>query len=135
MGDLALFVVATLLVVVLALVIVLTGRHTTAPANPMPSVLPIAGGSIGMDLADVHGRLDVILESLTDLHAAVTRRPAGAAPLGTLPPKEHRPQFVLTSEERTNKVLRKIYTCRVEGCPDTLIDEAPEPSLLGVDDG
>lgn len=89
---------------------------------------PIAGGSVD-PMMPIHEHLDQVMAAVTEVQEMIARRPAGAAPLGTLPPKPHRHQFMLTSEERTNKVLRKIYTCRVYDCPDTYIEEEPEPAL------
>jgi hypothetical protein len=121
----------SLLVVLVIVLVVLTFRvlHRAGDEDKRPLPPPIAGGAVGHELVEVHTRLDDVMTTLAVIREDILRRPAGALPLGTAPPKEHRPQFVLTSEERNNKVLRRIYTCRVEGCPDTLIDEEPEPTL------
>jgi hypothetical protein len=116
-----------LLLVLAGLVVIRVRSGDVAPARPLPP--PIAGGAVGSELVDIYSRLDEIMGAVTGLHEDVLRRPAGAAPIAVAAPKPHRHQFMLTSEERNNKVLRKIYTCRVEGCPDTYIDEEPEPVL------
>jgi hypothetical protein len=120
-------VVAALLLVLCALVYVRVRSGDAAPSRTLPP--PIAGGAVGAELVDIYSRLDEIMGAVTGLHEDVLRRPAGAAPIAVAAPKPHRHQFMLTSEERNNKVLRRIYTCRVEGCPDTYIDEEPEPTL------
>jgi hypothetical protein len=120
-------VVAALLLVLCALVYVRVRSGDAPPARPLPP--PISGGAVGAELVDIYSRLDEIMGAVTGLHEDVLRRPAGAAPIAVAAPKPHRPQYVYTSEERNNKVLVKIYTCRVEGCTDTQIIEEPEPVL------
>jgi hypothetical protein len=119
-------VIVALLVVVLGLSGWTMVREHQA-RRPLPA--PISGGAVGSDLVEIYSRLDDLMVAVNGLHDDVLRRPAGAAPLATAAPKPHRHQFMLTSEERNNKVLRKIYTCRVDTCPDTYIDEEPEPVL------
>lgn len=106
-------------------------RAISGLAGRVEGPAPIAGGeAVGLEL--VHQRLDDVLASMSALHQDITRRPAGALPLATEKPKEHRPQFVVTSEERTNKLLRYICTCRVDGCQDTLIlEQAEMPAIPG----
>jgi hypothetical protein len=120
-------VVTALLLALCALVYVRVRSGDAEPARSLPP--PISGGAVGAELVDIYSRLDEIMGAVTGLHEDVLRRPAGAAPIAVAAPKPHRHQFMLTSEERTNKVLRRIYTCRVNDCPDTYIDEEPEPVL------
>lgn len=118
-------------VVILLVAVLVVGAATMLrerrQQRPLP--LPISGGAMGADLVEIHTRLDDLMVAVTGLHDDVLRRPAGAAPLATAAPKPHRHQFMLTSTERNNKVIRKIMTCRVDTCPDTYIDEEPEPVL------
>jgi hypothetical protein len=120
-------VILMLLLVLAGLVVIRVRSGDALPARPLPP--PISGGAVGAELVDIYSRLDEIMGAVTGLHEDVLRRPAGAAPIAVAAPKPHRHQFMLTSEERNNKVLRKIYTCRVNDCPDTYIDEEPEPVL------
>lgn len=127
MTDVSPLVLLALFALVLA--VVATVRLRSQP-DGRSAPLPIAGGAPSAT-EEIQGQLVEIQTTLANLHEAVLRRPPGALPLGTEKPKEHRPQFVLNSEERTNKVIRRIYTCRVPDCPDTLIDEEPEPMHAG----
>lgn len=114
---------AVLAVMVVALVVAHT-RISDRPNEPMP----IAGGSVD-PMTPVHEHIDEVLAGLGKLEEMIARRPAGAAPIGFAPPKPHRHRFKFASEERTNKVLRRIHVCEEADCPDTWIDEMPEPVL------
>lgn len=120
-------VIGIWMLITLALLLVSVFRRAPRPPGAF-SRPPIAGGSVD-PLLPVHEQFSEVMASIDEVKAMILNRPVGALPLGFAPPKPHRHRFKFASEEKTNKVIRRIHVCEEADCPDAWIVEEPEPMI------
>lgn len=88
--------------------------------------------------AGVNGLIEMQTAELTALRVWMENRPQVARQIiqqaEAAAPKPHACRFKLNSEERTNKMIRRISICETPGCRNVHVDEEPEDAPRGDQD-